>query len=131
MIHSIQKVLFPSGSDFDLLKSLVQKQDLDDDCLIYEPSTYCRPGEQETTYHHFGTRLDDLLEEVKHPTPRRVLEKWLEPRSGARHIMMATLGGVFAAVLLGFCALAFQIWQSAMTHEQLKIALEEHRKDGG
>lgn len=64
----------------------------------------------------------DLYEEVSNPTPRGLLEKWLEPRSGGRHVMMATISGVFIAIVLGVIGLGVQIWQACMTYEQLKLS---------
>jgi len=123
VIDSIQKVLFPSDlQSQSLLRSLVRKQGFDDDCLRYESSSYRLSGEAETTYTYFGTSLMDLYEEVTHPTPRGLLEKWLEPRSGGRHVMMATLAGVFFAIVLGFVGLGVQIWQACMTYQQLKVS---------
>jgi len=123
VIDSIQKVLFPSDIQSQaLLRSLVRKENLDDDCLRYEASSYRLPGEAETAYSYFGARLMDLYEEVNHPAPRGLLEKWLEPRSGSRHVMMATLSGVFIAIVLGIVGLGVQIWQACMTYEQLKLS---------
>ncbi|KAK0634123.1 hypothetical protein B0T14DRAFT_420594 [Immersiella caudata] len=123
VIDSIQKVLFPSDiQSQSLLRSLVRKQGFDDDCLRYESSSYRLAGESEISYSYFGARLMDLYEEVNHPTPRGVLEKWLEPRSGGRHVMMATLTGVFFAIVLGIVGLGVQIWQACMTYEQLKLS---------
>jgi len=123
VIDSIQKVLFPSDiQSQSLLRSLVAKQILDHDCLRYESSSYRLPGEVETSYSYFGARLMDLYEEASHPTPRSLLEKWIEPRSGGRHVMMATLSGVFIAIVLGVVGLGVQIWQACMTYEQLKMA---------
>ncbi|RYP20430.1 hypothetical protein DL765_002806 [Monosporascus sp. GIB2] len=123
VIDSIQEVLFPSDLQSQgLLRSLVRKQGFDEDCLRYESSTYRLAGETETPYSYFGARLVDLYEEVTNPTPRGLLEKWLEPRSGARHVMMVTLAGVFIAIILGFLGLGVQIFQAWMTYEQLRLS---------
>ncbi|RYP56854.1 hypothetical protein DL771_011558 [Monosporascus sp. 5C6A] len=123
VIDSIQKVLFPSDIQSQgLLRSLVRKQGFDEDCLRYESSTYRLARETETTYSYFGARLVDLYEEVTNPTPRGLLEKWLAPRSGARHVMMVTLAGVFIAIVLGFLGLGVQIFQAWMTYKQLRLS---------
>jgi len=36
--------------------------------------------------------------------------------------MMATLAGVFFAIVLGFVGLGVQIWQACMTYQQLKMS---------
>jgi len=55
----------------------------------------------------------DLYDEIENPKPRSWVEKWVERRSGARYVMMATLIGVIIAVILGLLGLAvggFQAW---------------------
>lgn len=36
-------------------------------------------------YQYWGTRIVDLHEEIEHPTPRGILWRWLERKSGARY----------------------------------------------
>lgn len=54
----------------------------------------------------------DLFDEIENPKPRSLLEVWLDKRSKARHVMMATLVGVIIAVLLGIFGLAVGIFQA-------------------
>jgi hypothetical protein len=57
----------------------------------------------------------DLYNEIENPRPRSFLETWLERRSKARHVMLATLVGVIIAIFLGLYGLIvgmFQAWVS-------------------
>lgn len=70
-------------------------------------------NEKDISYHYFGARLADLYEELENPKPRGLVERWLERKSGARYVMMATLIGVVIAVVLGMAGLAvggYQAW---------------------
>jgi hypothetical protein len=91
---------------------------LDPDCLKFEPSAYQLQGENTTGYRYLESRLVNLYEELDNPTPRGYLEKWLERKSGARYVMMATLGGVAIAILLGALALAVSIFQAWVGWQQ-------------
>ncbi|RSM05631.1 hypothetical protein CEP52_006176 [Fusarium oligoseptatum] len=87
VLNSIQKTLFPSTADARiLLRSLVSKHNLDPDCLRFEPSSYLLEGEGATTYRYLESKLVELYEELDNPTPRGILEKWLERKSGARGV---------------------------------------------
>ena len=126
VIDSIQKVLFPADMHSEgLLRSLVKRQGFDPDCLRYEASEYRLPGETEVAYVYFGSRLADLYEEVTNPTPRGPFAKWIELRCRARHVMMATLGGLAIAIVLGFLGLTVQIVQLWLTWIQVKSAQKE------
>ncbi|KAM5362058.1 hypothetical protein ACJZ2D_012725 [Fusarium nematophilum] len=119
VLNSIQKTLFPSTADAQiLLRSLVSKHDLDPDCLKFEPSTYQLEGEGVSAYRHLEPLLVELYEELDNPTPRGLLEKWLERKSGARYVMMATLGGVAIAIVLGMLALGVSIFQAWVGWQQ-------------
>lgn len=67
---------------------------------------------------YWGARLDDLFEHMQNPTPKSYVEKWIERRSGARYVMMATLGGVVFAVILGMLGLAVSIFQAWVGYQQ-------------
>ena len=117
----MQKILFPLGSDSEpLLRSLISKESFDPDCVRYGPESYRRNGEEEIKYQHFGSRLMDLYEEIENPSPRGFLEKWLERKSGARYVMLATLAGVVIAIVLGMLGLAVGIFQAWVAYESWK-----------
>lgn len=115
-LDSLQKILFPLEPESQaLLRSLVSKQSLDPDCLRFGSTSYRREGETNTKYQYWGSRIMDLYDEIENPRPRGFLEKWLERRSKARHVMLATLVGVIIAIFLGLCGLivgVFQAWVS-------------------
>jgi hypothetical protein len=121
VLDSIQNILFPPDSESQsLLRSLVSKSSFDSDCLSFEFASYRREEEIETSYLYFGSRLMDLVDELDNPRPHSVVEKWFERKSGARHVMMATLIGVFIAVILGFLGLAVGIFQAWVGYEAWK-----------
>ncbi|KAK6856328.1 hypothetical protein PG995_006515 [Apiospora arundinis] len=121
VLHSIQDVLFPPDAKSQLfLRSLINKQEMDPDCTLYNGSEYELEGEDEVTYQWLGPRLRDLHEELENPSPRGMLDRWLEHRSRARHVMLATVIGVFAAVILGVLSLIVGIIQTYIAWEQWK-----------
>jgi hypothetical protein len=124
VLDSIQKILFPLGSESEaLLCSLVSRKGFDPDCLRYGhtgPGLYRRDDEEEIKYYYFGSRLMDLFEEMENPTPRGVLTKWLERKSGARYAMMVALAGFVAAIMLGVFGLAVGIIQAWIAYEAWK-----------
>lgn len=122
VIDSIQKILFPVDSESEpLLRSLVVKQGFDPDCLrLVETAPYRRPSETDISYRYFGGRLMDLAHELEHPTPRSFIHKWLERKSGARYVMLATLAGVAVAILLGFLSLVVSIFQAWVSWQAWK-----------
>lgn len=119
VLDSFQTTLFPSNADaLILLQSLVSKHGLDPECLKFEPSTYRLEGEGTSTYHYLDSRLVDLYEELEDPTPRGFFQKWLERKSGARYVMMATLCGVVIAIVLGALGIVLSIFQSWVAWQQ-------------
>jgi hypothetical protein len=114
-------VLFPADKESQaLLRSLISKEGFDPDCLRYESAAYRLPTETDTTFEYFGARLMDLYEELENPQPRTWIEKWLERRSGARYVMLATLIGVMIAVLIGLMGLGVAIFQAWVAWQQWK-----------
>ncbi|KAH7020239.1 hypothetical protein EDB80DRAFT_601912 [Ilyonectria destructans] len=115
------RILFPLDSDSQsLLRSLVSKELFDPDCLRFGTTLYQRQNESETSYWFWGSRLMDLFDEIENPKPRSLLEVWMDKRSKARHVMMATLVGVIIAVLLGIFGLAVGIFQAWVAYEAWK-----------
>ncbi|KAI1856356.1 hypothetical protein JX265_011603 [Neoarthrinium moseri] len=89
-LHSLQMILFPFGTDSELkLRRLVAKQSLDPDCVNYDFVAY----DEDFPYRHFGTRLMELYDEVESPSPRGIMEKWFERKSGARGLNPHEGGG--------------------------------------
>lgn len=116
-LDSLQKILFPPDPESQaLLRALISKASFDPDCLRFESAQIRSESENEIQYQYFATRLADLYDEVRNPTPRGLLEKWLERRSGARNIMLVTL----IAIGLGIAALAISIFQAWVGYQQWK-----------
>jgi hypothetical protein len=95
----------------------VVKSWFDPDCLRFESESIRNESEKVVSYLHFGARLAELCAELEDPSPRGGLEKWLQRRSGARHAMLATLIGVFVAVLLGFLSLGVSLYQAYIGYQ--------------
>ena len=67
----------------------------------------------------------NLYDEIENPRPRGLIEKWIERRSGARYVMMATLIGVMIAVVMGFLGLVVAIFQAWITYQQWKYPISK------
>ncbi|UPK92583.1 hypothetical protein LCI18_003518 [Fusarium solani-melongenae] len=124
-----QNVLFPfdSGSE-QILRDLVSKQAFDPDCLRYDAAVCMGGGEGEISYSHFGNRLVDLFEELEDPSPRGILETWFQRKSGARHVMKATLIGVIIAIVLGILGLVVGIFQAWVAYEAWKHPVDNGKE---
>jgi hypothetical protein len=120
ILDSIQKIIFPldDAKSRSILQSLVSKSFFDQDCLRFESTSIRNADEKDIAYHYFGSCLADLYEELENPKPRGWLEKWLERKSGARYVMMATLAGVAFAVLLGMASLAVSAYSAWIGYQQ-------------
>lgn len=103
-----------------MLRSLVSKQNLDPDCLRFETLMTRSDDENDIKYQYWASRLMDLYDEIENPKPRGLLEQWMERKSGARYVMMATLAGVMIAVVLGLLGLAVSIFQAWVGYQQWK-----------
>jgi ABC-type phosphate transport system permease subunit len=69
---------------------------------------------------YFGPRIAILYEEIMNPTPRSWVQTWVQRKSGARHLMMATLISVIIAIVIGLCGLAVAIFQAWVSYQQWK-----------
>lgn len=119
-LDSVQKILFPISDlkSKSLLLSLTSSASFDPDCLRFESANIRNDNEKDVTFHYFGARLAELYEEMENPRPRGWLEKWLERKSGARYVMMATLVGVAIAIFLGIASLAVSSYQAWLGYQQ-------------
>lgn len=66
-----------------------------------------------------------FYDEVQNPTPRGWLYTWLERKSGARYVMMATLIGVIIAVIIGILGLGVATFQAWVSYQQWKHPLRD------
>ena len=119
ILDSIQKVLFPISDSRSRaeLRSLIRKHDFDRDLEHFEFAAIRRPSEERVNYDYLGGRLLDLYDELQDPKPRGWWEEWIERRSGGRYVMMATLIGIFIAILLGIAGLVVGIFQSWVAYQ--------------
>jgi uncharacterized membrane protein YdfJ with MMPL/SSD domain len=76
--------------------------------------------EKDLCFQYFGERLALLLDQVENPRPYGFVEKWVERKSGARYVMLATLIGVIFAVLLGLLAIALSSYQTWIAYQAWK-----------
>lgn len=85
-----------------------------------ETATYRTEAEEVIEFLYLGDRLMDLYEEVLDPNPRGTLEHWAERYGGQRYMMMATMVGVFIAVILGLLGLIASVFQAWVTYQAWK-----------
>ncbi|KAI0597235.1 hypothetical protein F4775DRAFT_263620 [Biscogniauxia sp. FL1348] len=117
-LYTLKHVLFPIDPESQsVLRFLVAKEKFDPDICRVDVS-WQLPERESLAYEHWGGRLLDLYDELENPAPRGFLETWMERRSGARHVMMATIFGVLIAILLGILGLAVSLAQLWITWQQ-------------
>ena len=121
-LATLKEVLFPDDSmSLSILRTLIVKYKLDPDIIsVIDLPLYRSAVKRQIDYQYWGSRLMDLYDELENPTPRGFFEKWLERRSGARYVMMATLTGVVIAIILGMFGLAVSIFQAWVGWQQWK-----------
>lgn len=119
ILDTTQGLLFPLSEPRSkrLLQSLIQSCSLDPDIINFEFSSVRKVGEENIAYIFLADRLSDLYNEVRNPRPRGWLETQMERKSGSRYMMMATLIGVFIAVLLGMMSLALSSYQTWIAYQ--------------
>jgi len=127
VLDSIQKVIFPldDAKSKAFLESLTvcggaAAAGFDPDCCRFETSTIRRDDEYDLPYYYFGDRLMDLYAELENPTPKGGFEKWLQRRSNARYVMLATLAGVVVAIVLGIAGLCVESYQTWISYQAWK-----------
>jgi len=122
VFETIHNVLLPSDHESQaLLSSLVAKHGFDNDLLRFESwNHYGHNDDTILSYPYFGNRLAELYEELQNPKPRNRLENWFERKSGARYMLMATMIGVFIAVIIGILGLGISGFQAYVSYQQWK-----------
>lgn len=118
VLDSLNAILFPPlTKSHRILRDLVAKGTFNEDMLQLESRDVRHKHETEGEYRYLASKLRDLRDEIENPTPRGRFERWFERRIAQRYFMMATLGGLLVAILLGFLGLAvgiFQAWVAYM-----------------
>ena len=126
MFDTIHNVLFPSDRESQaLLSSLVTKHGFDDDLLRFESWDHYAHNDTILSYPYFGNRLLELYEELQNPKPRTRLESWFERKNGARYMLMATMVGVFIAVIIGILGLGISGFQAYVSYQQWKHPVKD------
>lgn len=110
-----KEILFSNDAhSHAMLQNLVSKKGFDPDILrIVDSPEYVVAVRKPINYVYWGTRLMELHDELENPTPRGFMATWLERKSGARYMMLATIAGLAFAILLGIVGVglsAFQAW---------------------
>jgi hypothetical protein len=121
VLDTLHLVLFPptNPASYQLLESLVSKYGFDRGLLACASIPYRTPADPETSYSYFGGRLLALQNEIQSPRPRG----WFQERLGRKretYMLMATMIGVFIAVLIGFLGLAVSCFQAWVGYQQWK-----------
>jgi len=121
VFDTIHNVLFPPDRDSQaLLSSLVTKHGFDKDLLRFEALSHRDQEDPKPSFPYFGSRLAELYDEMQNPRPRTRLESWFERKSGARYMLMATMIGVFIAVIIGILGLGVSGFQAYISYQQWK-----------
>lgn len=125
-LATLKEVLFPDDADSQsILRTLISRNKFDPDLVrIVDSPVYLSATNAPISYQYWGSRLMDIYEEIENPTPRSFYEKWLERKSGARHVMMATLVGVGIAIVLGILSLGVSIFQAWVGWQQWQHPIE-------
>jgi hypothetical protein len=120
VLDTLHLVLFPPNpASYKLLESLVSKHGFDGGLLAYASTPYRTSADPESLYSFFGGRLLALHNEMQSPRPRG----WLQERLGRKrdtYMLIATMIGVFIAVLIGFLGLAVSCFQAWVGFQQWK-----------
>lgn len=122
-LYTLQ-ILFPSDnqSTSKLIEKLVSTEGFDPNVGKHitngtDDNGIELKGEQKEAqkWKYWGSRMLDLYEELQNERPHGTWDVWVERNSKNRHVMMATIIGVFIAVLLGvlsLCLAGLQTWIS-------------------
>lgn len=107
-----------------ILRTLTSKGIFNKDILQPESRDLRHKHEIEGEYHYLASKLRNLYYEIENPTPRGPFEKWFERRIAQRYFMMATLGGLLVAIILGILGLGVAIFQAWVAYQQWKFPVQ-------
>lgn len=123
------KILFPDDSQTrKLIAKLVSTENFDPHVGKHNTNGTDENGielrgeqKEALKWKYWGSRMLCLYEELENERPVGNWDVWVERNSKNRHVMMATIIGVFIAVLLGLLSLilaglqtwiAYRAWQN-------------------
>jgi len=122
VLDTIHVVLFPSDIESQgLLAYLVTKNGWDKGLLDVSTS-YRNNNDPDGCFNYFGNRLEELVKEMRNPTPHGWLQRRLKRKEDA-YMLMVAMYGVIVAVVLGFLTLLTAIFQSWVAWQQWKHAV--------
>ncbi|KAH4036935.1 hypothetical protein HBH98_127650 [Parastagonospora nodorum] len=123
-LATIHKILFPEETELDYLDSLVAKGVFDRDLQRRQWTDRDSDDNSPVTFVYFSNQLNMLYDEIDDPSPRGRLESWFDRKSRAksanRHMLMATMIGVFIAVTIGLLSLGVATFQAWVAYQQWK-----------
>lgn len=126
VLDTLYHVIFPRDVNSQTtLSALIRKQRFDSELRQYEQSRYKRDDDPDVDYSFFGNQMTAICEELQNPTPRRGWESWFQKYSAQRYMLMATMIGVFIAVLLGVLGLGVSAFQAWVSYQQWKHPVKE------
>ncbi|KAH4036604.1 hypothetical protein HBI24_089980 [Parastagonospora nodorum] len=119
VLDTLHVVLFPSDIESQgLLAYLVIKYGWDKG-LLDGSTSYRNNNDPDVCFDYFGDRLEELVKEMRNPTPHGWLQRRLK-RKEDTYMLMVAMYGVIVAVVLGFLSLVAAIFQSWVTWQQWK-----------
>ncbi|KAH8733693.1 hypothetical protein BGZ61DRAFT_384043 [Ilyonectria robusta] len=119
VLYSTQKIVFPlwDSDSVGLLQSLVVNAGFDKSILDGQDHGFIRDDEERIDFQYLSLRLYDIFQEIQNPRPRGRLAKWLDRRSGARYVILATIAGLLFAVFLGIASLTVSSYQTYLAYQ--------------
>ncbi|KAI4678956.1 uncharacterized protein J4E88_006244 [Alternaria novae-zelandiae] len=121
VLYTLYNILFPD----DRSGTYVTKCGFDPDVLRCDVSRYRRKDDPEVDHTYFGTRLKEIYDEMQNPTPRHDWANWFHRHSAQRYMMMATMIGVFIAVIIGILGLGISGFQAYVSYQQWKHPVKD------
>jgi hypothetical protein len=121
VLDTLYSILFPD----DRSGALIPKYGFDPDLLRGDVSRYRRQDDPKVDHTYFGTRLKEIYDEMQDLTPHHNWANWFHRHSAQRYMMMATMIGVFIAVLIGILGLGISGFQAYVSYQQWKHPVKD------
>lgn len=97
-----------------LIKKLQEEQDFDRDFGYFgtaDKSEYPHEKACVAQFPVWGSRLRDLWDEIRDPSPRTTVDNWLERMSKSRYTAMIAIIGLVTTVVVGVLTLVVAVLQ--------------------